>query len=122
MHPFLLALMLVFAIPAAHAMSGAADAGQAQGQDQLQSEAVALDGYVGTYPLMPGFDLAISERDGTLYGQATGQPEVPLSHAGDDVFGNPSIGLELHFERDAEGTVTGLELRQSGQVIQAERR
>ena len=89
---------------------------------QAAQPAPALQDYAGTYPLAPGFELVIRERDGTLYGQATGQPEFPLQPAGGDGFAHPAIGLEIDFERGADGSVVALELRQSGQVLRGERR
>ena len=106
----------------AHATAGAgpvaADPAQ---QEQAATAANTLGDYAGTYPLAPGFELVIRDRDGALHGQATGQPEFPLDHVQDDSFANPAIGLEIDFERDADGSVTILELRQAGQVLRGER-
>ncbi len=85
------------------------------------SAQVALDDYAGTYPLAPGFELVIRQRDGSLYGQATGQPEFPLRHVGDDVFANPDFGIEIGFQRGADDLVGGLQLRQGGQVLDGKR-
>lgn len=100
-----------------------AAAGFASNGEQMQESPTAetLREYAGTYPLAPGFELAIRERDGALHVQATGQPEFPLVHAGGDSFANPQLGLEIGFERDAGGSVVALELRQAGQVLQGER-
>ena len=82
-----------------------------------------LRGYAGSYALMPGFELEVRERDGGLYAQATGQGEFALSAtASDDVFAAPAFGIEIRFQRDAEGAVAGLELRQGGNVMRAQRR
>lgn len=107
-----------FAHVAAAADPVAADAAQ---QEQAAAAPAALEDYAGTYPLAPGFDLVISERDGALYGQATGQPEFPLAHVEDDRFANPAIGVEIGFQRDADGSVAALELRQGGQALRGER-
>ena len=80
-----------------------------------------LEQYVGTYPLMPGFNLVVSAADGQLHGQATGQGRFALEPAGEDVFRAPAFGIEIRFERDGEG-VTALELHQAGQVMRGERR
>jgi hypothetical protein len=37
-----------------------------------------LKAYVGEYELQPSFILTITEENGKLYGQATGQPKVEL--------------------------------------------
>lgn len=84
-------------------------------------DAATLRDYVGTYPLVPGFALTVTERDGALLVQGTGQPAFPVEAAARDVFVVPSVGAEFRFERDAEGRVTTIELRQAGQVLRGAR-
>jgi D-alanyl-D-alanine carboxypeptidase len=62
-----------------------------------------LNQYAGTYTA-EGFPLEIIIRsaNGTLYGQATGQPEFPLSATADNTFTFDAAGLKLIFE-SAEG-------------------
>jgi D-alanyl-D-alanine carboxypeptidase len=62
-----------------------------------------LNQYAGTY-VAEGFPLEIIIRsaNGTLYGQATGQPEFPLSSVADNTFTFDAAGLKLIFE-SAEG-------------------
>lgn len=103
------------------ATAAGVSASDAEQQLRESPTAEVLREYRGTYPLAPGFELAIRERDGALCVQATGQPEVPLTHAGGDRFANPQLGLEIGFERDADGAVVALELRQAGQVLHGER-
>jgi CubicO group peptidase (beta-lactamase class C family) len=40
-------------------------------------DAATLDNYVGTYELVPGFDIAVTREGETLYVQATGQQRFP---------------------------------------------
>ena len=103
--------------------AAAAGISASDGVQQVQEVPTSevLRDYAGTYPLAQGFELAIRERDGTLYVQAPGQPEFPLTHVEHDRFANPTLGLEIDFERDADGSVTTLELRQAGQVLRGER-
>lgn len=84
-------------------------------------DAATLRGYAGTYPLVPGFALVVSERDGALLVQGTGQPALPVDAAGPDIFVAPAVGAEFRFERDAGGHVVTLELRQAGQVLRGAR-
>lgn len=77
--------------------------------------------YAGRYPLMPGFDLSVRERDGMLYAQATGQGEFPLERTGTDVFAAAAFGIEIRFQRDDAGEVVSLELHQAGQVLRGDR-
>ena len=82
--------------------------------------AEVLRGYAGRYPLMPGFELDVREREGGLYAQATGQGEFALAAtASADVFAAPAFGIEIRFQRDADGAVAGLELHQGGNVMRA---
>ena len=72
---------------------------------------------------MPGFELDVREREGGLYAQATGQGEFALAAtASADVFAAPAFGIEIRFQRDADGAVAGLELHQGGNVMRAGRR
>lgn len=115
-----LALAACAFIPVATAAEPAAhDDGQ---HASMASATPVLDDYAGSYPLAPGFDVVIRQRDGKLFGQATGQPEFPLQPVDGDGFANPAIGLQIDFERGPDGSVTAMELRQAGQVLRGERR
>jgi len=82
---------------------------------------VVLADYAGDYTLMPGFVLKVDSADGGLRAQATGQGAFPLDATGTDTFAAPAFGIELRFQRDAGGNVTGLELHQGGQVLRGAR-
>ncbi len=80
--------------------------------------AAALAEYEGRYPLAPSdMVLAVDVRDGVLHAQATGQGAFPLVPAGEDVFKAASFGIEIRFQRDATGAVSGLALHQGGNVL-----
>jgi serine-type D-Ala-D-Ala carboxypeptidase/endopeptidase len=83
--------------------------------------AEALQAYVGRYPLMPDFALAVSVRDGRLHVQGTGQAPLPLDAVEKDVFVADAVGAELRFERDASGGVVAVTLVQHGQRLRGER-
>lgn len=114
-------VMALAAVGFAHAAAAAEPSAGGQEHAAAASGQMALDDYAGTYPLAPGFELVIRQRDGNLYGQATGQPEFPLQHVEDDGFSNPGFGIEIEFERGADGSVSGLQLRQGGQVLDGRR-
>jgi D-alanyl-D-alanine-carboxypeptidase/D-alanyl-D-alanine-endopeptidase len=78
--------------------------------------------YVGTYPLLPGFVLAVTGDSGQLYAQGTGQPRIRVDAAIKDVFVAEAVGAELTFQRDEEGKVDAMTLRQGGQIVHAKRR
>lgn len=80
-----------------------------------------LQGYAGTYPLVPGFALKVFERDARLHVQGTGQPALAVDMADKDVFVAPSVNAELQFERDESGAVVAVTLRQGGQTLRGAR-
>lgn len=86
-----------------------------------QPEALSLKDYEGDYPLVPGFNLRIFVEDNQLYLQASGQPSAPLNYQSEDTFENLQFGVEIEFERDEAGQVSGLELRQFGQTLSGPR-
>lgn len=121
-------VLFALALTTADAFAGPAGTDPRAATDPQAATAPAADAampggdYDGTYPLLPGFDLAVRERDGTLEVQGTGQPAVPLSRTGDDAYAAPAIGLVIRFLRDGDGRVEALELRQHGKVLRGERR
>jgi serine-type D-Ala-D-Ala carboxypeptidase/endopeptidase len=82
---------------------------------------IPLADYAGDYTLMPGFALKVDSADGRLRAQATGQGAFPLDATGADAFAAPAFGIELRFQRGADGEVTALELHQRGQVLRGTR-
>lgn len=84
-------------------------------------DAAQLQAYAGDYPLMLDFVLSIRARDGSLYGQATGQGEFPLQAASEDEFHAPALGLRIRFQRDADGQVQSLRLQQGGAQLEGRR-
>jgi serine-type D-Ala-D-Ala carboxypeptidase/endopeptidase len=85
--------------------------------DQSKSVVTAADlnDYAGKYPLAPGFVLSVFAEENTLKAQATGQGAFSLTPAGKDVFSASAYDIEIVFERDKQGKVSGLVLKQGGQ-------
>lgn len=81
-----------------------------------------LGEYAGTYPLMPSMALEVRVQGDTLLAQATGQGAFPLAPVSADVFEAVEYGIEIRFERDDGGEVTGLALHQGGQILRGARR
>ena len=73
--------------------------------------------WAGEYRLSPQFSLRIFERAGRLMTQGTGQIAIPAEVSGPDRVENPTVGGVIDFQRDSQGKVTGLTLRQRGQVL-----
>lgn len=70
--------------------------------------------YVGRYPLSPAFAIDITEVNGALRGQATGQPSFGMRAIAPDRFAIVGLPAEISFERDASGSLVALVLHQNG--------
>jgi D-alanyl-D-alanine-carboxypeptidase/D-alanyl-D-alanine-endopeptidase len=77
----------------------------------------AWQAWAGVYRLAPQFALRVFEDAGKLMVQGTGQPAIEASVAGTDLLRIAAVGAELSFARNDKGEVTGLTLRQGGQVL-----
>lgn len=74
--------------------------------------------WAGEYLLSPQFSLRIFERAGRLMTQGTGHMAIPAEVIGTDRVEHAAIGAVIEFQRDGQGKVTGLTLRQRGQPLQ----
>lgn len=77
--------------------------------------------YRGRYALAPTFAIDITERNGALFAQGSGQPRLPLREAGTDRFAVSGAPAEVSFERDAAGQVIALVLHQNGRELRGPR-
>lgn len=98
------------------------------GQVQLASERVEMSTdlatvsqYLGTYALAPTFKITITQDENGLVAQATGQQAFPLFKEAEDLFFLKVVDAKIRFERNAEGTITGLTLLQNGMEMPATR-
>jgi len=92
----------------------------------LQNERMAitverevLQAYVGVYQAAPTFSFTISDVDGRLMAQATGQPAFELFADAADQFFLKVVDAQMSFVRNADGAVTGLVLHQGGRDLPA---
>ena len=86
-----------------------------------QAQTIDLAPYTGVFQLGPGFSLTFSERDGQLFGQATGQTAFPLTQEGEHVFEFAAARIRVTFATPVEGSSAGIEFVQAGQIINAPR-
>ena len=86
-----------------------------------QAEALDLSPYVGVFQLSPGFFLTFSERDGRLFGQATGQGAFPLTHEGEHEFQFAAAEIRVTFANPSDGLSSSIEFVQANQTINAPR-
>jgi hypothetical protein len=72
--------------------------------------------YPGLYPLAPAFAIKITAAGGSIFAQATGQPQLALRPlAGtNDRFAIIGVPAEISFERGAGGEIAALVLHQNG--------
>lgn len=75
-----------------------------------------LSEYKGTYQLAPGFSIAVTVKDGKIFGQATGQPEFEMFPASEDKFYLKVVEAQISFERK-DGSVISMTLHQNGRDI-----
>lgn len=78
----------------------------------VKADPETLKAYVGSYELQPGFVVTFTLEDGVLMGKPTGQEKVALEQVSTDEFFVSSVKANVKFQRDDEGTVTGLILEQ----------
>jgi CubicO group peptidase (beta-lactamase class C family) len=77
--------------------------------------------WAGEYRLAPAFSLRIFEAAGRLMVQGTGQPPLAAEVVGKDRIELAVVGASIEFQRNEQGEVVSLTLRQNGQVLQGPR-
>jgi protein-L-isoaspartate(D-aspartate) O-methyltransferase len=87
---------------------------------------VALDSatlakYVGRYQLAPTVVLTLTLRDGGLFAQSPGGPEVPIYPASEKQFFYKAVDAQITFVTDKTGRATALVLRHGGSEVPAQR-
>src|SRR5262249_34128706 len=80
-----------------------------------------LKEYDGNYPLPPTFALRVFSTGAKLFVQGTNQGALEVASVDKDIFMAERVGAEIAFERNADGKVTALTLKQGGQVLRGER-
>jgi CubicO group peptidase (beta-lactamase class C family) len=80
-----------------------------------------LKEYEGNYPLAPAFALRVFSTDGKLFVQGSNQGPLEVACADKDIFVVESVAAEIEFERDADGKVIALTLKQRGQILRGTR-
>ena len=73
-----------------------------------------LEKYVGEYQLAPTFSIVITRIGNRLFAQATKQPQFELFAEKEDLFFLKAVEASVTFEKDENGSVTGLVLHQGG--------
>jgi D-alanyl-D-alanine-carboxypeptidase/D-alanyl-D-alanine-endopeptidase len=80
-----------------------------------------LKEYEGNYPLWSSYALRVFSTDAKLFVEGTNQGPLELASVEKDIFVAETVGLEIGFERDADGKVIALSRKLGGQVLRGER-
>jgi serine-type D-Ala-D-Ala carboxypeptidase/endopeptidase len=80
-----------------------------------------LKEYDGNYPLAPTFALRVFSTGVKLFVQGSNQGPLEVASVDKDIFVAERVGAEIDFERDPNGKVIALTLKQRGQVLRGER-
>jgi tetratricopeptide (TPR) repeat protein len=83
-------------------------------QKDVKVDPKILDSYVGEYQLGPTFTITITNENGKLMAQATGQDKLELFPTSETDFYLKVVPASVTFVKDAEGKVTELILTQNG--------
>jgi len=90
-------------------------------QAAVSVDAKTLQQYVGSYRLMPNFDVAIRVRDGRLFAQATGQSEFELFAKAPTAFFARVANIDIVFNDIKDGKAMRFAITQGGGTRNAER-
>ena len=89
---------------------------------EVKVDPAVLAKYVGTYALMPGFEMTVTVDGDHLATQATRQRKVPMFAESETKFGTRVVNAEIEFETDADGKATAMVLHQNGRDLRGERK
>ncbi len=81
-----------------------------------------LSRYVGTYEMSPAVKMFITQQNGQLMSQLTGQGQIPLFAESETRFFPKVVDAEIEFTSNPKGEVTGLVLHQGGRDMTAVRK
>jgi CubicO group peptidase (beta-lactamase class C family) len=81
---------------------------------ELTVDRTLLQKYAGKYELIPGFVIAITEEDGKLFLQATGQPKFSLFASSQTDFFLKVVDASVTFHSNEAGDTPELTLHQNG--------
>lgn len=90
-------------------------------RDVVVPSSIDITPYIGVYMLTENQYMTVSNKDGQLQIQVTGQPPIALAHTEDHIFELEALNLTADFELGKDGNATTLKWSQSGNSINAER-
>ena len=84
-------------------------------------DSTILAKYVGRYRLAPTVVLTLTLRDGGLFAQSPGGPEVPIYPESEKQFFYKAVDAQITFVTDGTSHATGLVFRHGGSEVPAQR-
>ena len=78
-----------------------------------------LGRYVGVYEMSPTATFSVTLKDGRLYGQPSGQEPLELFAESETKFFLKVVDVQIEFQTDAAGKVTGFIMHRGGRVTSA---
>ena len=97
------------------------DPARRQAPRELVLDSDVLANYVGRYQLAPKVVLTVTLRDGSLFAQSPGGPEVPIYPESERKFFYKAVDAQISFVTDTTGRATGLVLQHGGSEVPAQR-
>jgi hypothetical protein len=91
---------------------------------EIALPAADLEKFVGRYNLGPSFNIAVTRRDGTLYvlrEEAPGGQPLPVYPEAPLAFFWKALDATIRFTADANGAVTGVEIKQGAATFTGKR-
>jgi CubicO group peptidase (beta-lactamase class C family) len=95
--------------------------GLLQQRTAVELDPAIYEKYVGVYQLPSDIMITVSTQDGHLFVQTGDNPEFEIYPESETDFFATVVDLQLRFQVDADGTVTGMNISESGQELQAEK-
>ncbi|HEX8277943.1 MAG TPA: serine hydrolase, partial [Segetibacter sp.] len=86
-------------------------------QKEIAVDSVILKQYVGEYELAPTFKITVTQVNGGLKAQATGQPQFDLFAKNENTFFLKVVDAQVEFIKNDKGEVEKLILHQNGQNV-----
>lgn len=90
---------------------------QSQETKEIKVDSVVLNKYVGEYELAPTFKITVTQVNGALKAQATGQPQFDLFAKTESIFFLKVVEAQVEFVKNAKGEVESLILHQNGRDV-----
>ena len=90
-------------------------------QKEAKVDPKIYDALAGDYELSPNFIFTITNEDGKLMAQATGQPKAELFPTSETEFFLKVVDAQVTFVKNGEGKVTQLILHQNGRNMDAKK-